>query len=76
MHEYALSYGKLGHYRVKQIEDRLGAWSFAAYTLADTPGSVPVGEATDPAARRRSPADRAADRRARQAGRVRGPPVR
>lgn len=46
MHEYALSYGKLGHYRVKQIEDRLGAWSFAAYTLADTPGSVPVGEAT------------------------------
>ncbi len=46
MHEYALSYGKLGHYRVKQIEDRLTAWSFVSYTLPDTVGCVANGDQT------------------------------
>lgn len=46
MHEYALSYGKLGQYRAKQVEDRLGSWSFAAYTLDGGPGSVPSGDMT------------------------------
>ena len=46
MHMYALSYGQLGHYRVKQVEDRLSAWAFASYTLPDTVGSVAKGDAT------------------------------
>ena len=46
MHEYALSYGKLGHYRVKQVEDSLSSWAFASYTLPDTVGSVANGDAT------------------------------
>jgi hypothetical protein len=40
MHEYALSYGKLGQYQVKQVEDRLSSWSFASYSLPGTPGSA------------------------------------
>ena len=46
MHEYALSYGKLGQYQVKQVEDRLSSWSFASYSLPGTPGSVAKGDAT------------------------------
>jgi hypothetical protein len=40
MHEYALSYGKLGQYQVKQVEDRLSSWSFASYSLPGTKGSA------------------------------------
>ena len=46
MHEYALSYGLLGHYRAKQVEDTLGAWTFASFTLPDTPGCVANGDQT------------------------------
>lgn len=46
MHEYAISYGTLGLYQVKQVEDRLSGWAFASYMLPDTPGSVAMGEAT------------------------------
>ena len=46
MHEEALSYGKLGQYQVKQVEDRLSSWSFASYSLPGTPGSAAKGDAT------------------------------
>lgn len=46
IHEYAFSYGKLAQFQVKQIEDRLGDWTFASYTLPDTPGSQAKGDAT------------------------------
>jgi hypothetical protein len=44
IHEYALSYGKLGQYQVKQVEDYLSSWSFASYSLPGTPGSSVKGE--------------------------------
>ena len=46
MHEYALSYGKLGLYRVKQVEASLSKWGFASYTLPDTVGCVANGDET------------------------------
>ena len=46
MHEYAFSYGELGLYQVKQVEDSLSAWTFASYTLPGTPGCTASGDAT------------------------------
>ena len=45
-HQYALTYGKLGEYQVKQVDDSLGAWAFASYSLDGGPKVVATGDQT------------------------------
>ena len=44
-HQYPITYGKLGQYQLKQVEDTLGSWSFASFSLDGAPFTA-SGEAT------------------------------